>query len=69
MLTVPENFPPAYISYLETQVESFAETALMVMKQSVAEGKYGILVSDHSVDKQAELSHEVPFGEVVEETR
>ncbi|WP_104181025.1 hypothetical protein [Arthrobacter sp. B0490] len=69
MLTVPENLPPAYIAFLEAQDEDFAETVLMVMKQSVAEGKYGILVSDHTVDRQAELSQEVPFGEVVEGTR
>ncbi|WP_147394394.1 MULTISPECIES: hypothetical protein [Arthrobacter] len=69
MLTVPENFPPAYITFLEAQDEGFAETVLMVMKQSLAEGKYGILVSSHALDRQAELSQEVPFGEVVEGTR
>jgi hypothetical protein len=69
MLTVPENFPPRYISFLEAQDEGFAETVLMVMKQSMAEGKFGILVSSHALDRQAELSQEVPFGEVVEGTR
>ncbi len=66
MLTVPENFPPAYIRYLEAQDEGFAETVLMVMKQSVAEGKYGILISDEAVDREAATSKEVPFGEVIE---
>ncbi len=69
MLTVPENFPPAYIRYLEAQDEGFAETVLMVMKQSVAEGKHGILISDQAVDRDAQTSNEVPFGEVVEGIR
>ena len=69
MLTVPENFPPNYIRYLEAQDEGFAETVLMVMKQSVAEGKYGILISNQAVDRGAETSSDVPFGEVLEGTR
>lgn len=69
MLTVPENFPPNYISYLEAQDEGFAEVVLMVMKQSVAEGKHGILISRQATDKGAETSEEVPFGEVDEGTR
>lgn len=69
MLTVPENFPPKYISFLEAQDEGFAETVLMVMKQSVAEGKHGILISDQAVDRGAETSKEIPFGEIVVGTR
>ena len=69
MLTVPENFPPAYIRFLEAQDEGFAETVLMVMKQSVAEGKHGILISDQAVDRGAETSKEIPFGEIVVGTR
>ncbi|THJ66672.1 hypothetical protein E8P82_06895 [Arthrobacter echini] len=66
MLIVPENFPPRYTAYLEAQNEHFAETVLMVMKQSVAEGKHGILVGNESADRHAEVSDRVPFGEVVE---
>ena len=69
MLTVPENLPPAYVAFLEAQDEGFAETVLMVMKQSVAEGKHGILISDQAVDRGAETSKEIPFGEIVVGTR
>ena len=69
MITVPENFPPAYIRYLEAQDERTAESVLMVMKQSVAEGEYGILITDQAIDTGAETSSKVPFGEVVVETR
>jgi len=69
MLIVPENFPLAYTHYLEDQDEGFAETVLMVMKQSVAEGKHGILISNQALDRGAETSKEVPFGEIVEGTR
>ncbi|TYC97840.1 hypothetical protein FQ377_11490 [Arthrobacter echini] len=66
MLTVPEDFPSRYISYLEAQDEHFAETVLMVMKQSMVEKKHGILVGNESVDRHVELSETVPFGEVDE---
>ncbi|WP_298255365.1 hypothetical protein [uncultured Arthrobacter sp.] len=66
MLTVPEDFPSRYITYLEAQDEHFAETVLMVMKQSMVEKKYGILVGNESVDRHVELSETVPFGEVDE---
>lgn len=66
MLTVPEDFPTRYITYLEAQDEHFAETVLMVMKQSMVDKKHGILVGNESVDRHVELSDDVPFGEVVE---
>lgn len=69
MLTVPENFPPNYVRYLEAQDGGLAESVLMVMKQSVKEGKHGILITDQAIDKGAETSSKVPFGEVVVETR
>ncbi|WP_026550499.1 hypothetical protein [Arthrobacter sp. Br18] len=67
---VKANVPRAYIEYLSTVDEEFRETVLMVVKQSIADGLHGILVNSRSAHhRQAEVSEEVPYGQVVDAIR
>lgn len=64
------DLPEAYRSYLTTLDESTAAAILPVLKQSVAGGEHGVLVTTNlGPDTQAEVSSEVPFGEVRETVR
>jgi hypothetical protein len=67
MTHVPAGFPRAYVEYLDSIDEQFRETVLMAMKESVAEGLHGVLVNSRSHHhRQAEVSEEVPYGQVVD---
>ncbi|WP_323959614.1 phosphoribosyltransferase [Arthrobacter sp. JZ12] len=64
------DLPKAYRAYLDTLDESTANAVLPVLKQSVAGGEHGVLISTNlGPDTQAEVSPEVPFGEVRETVR
>lgn len=64
------DLPKAYRAYMDTLDESTANAVLPVLKQSVAGGEHGVLISTNlGPDTQAEVSPEVPFGEVRETVR
>ncbi len=64
------DLPEAYRAYLSNLDANTADALLPVLKQSVAGGEHGVLVSpDLGPDTQAEVSPEVPYGEIREATR
>ncbi|GAB3536097.1 phosphoribosyltransferase [Arthrobacter tecti] len=64
------DLPDAYQTYLTTLDDDAAAAVLPVLKQSAAGGEHGVLVTTNlGPDTQAEVSPEVPFGEVRETVR
>lgn len=69
-MTDYSELPESYRTYLASLDESTANAVLPVLKQSVAGGEHGVLISTNlGPDTQAEVSPEVPFGEVRETVR
>jgi hypothetical protein len=61
------ELPRAYRDYLAATTPTNVDTVEPVLKQSVADGKHGVLVRFLSSEVQAMTSEDVPFGEVREE--
>lgn len=69
-MTDYEDLPESYRNYLDTLDDSTARAVMPVLKQSVAGGEHGVLITTGlGADTQAEVSAEVPFGEVRETVR
>jgi predicted phosphoribosyltransferase len=69
-MTDYSELPDSYRAYLAGLDDSTAAAILPVLKQSVAGGQNGVLVTTNlGPDTQAEVSPEVPFGEVRETVR
>lgn len=69
-MTDYSDLPDSYRAYLAGLEDSTAAALIPVFKQSVAEGQHGVLITTNlGPDTQAEVSPEVPFGEVRETVR
>lgn len=69
-MTDYSDLPETYRAYLAGLDDSTAAALMPVLKQSAAGGEYGVLVTTNlGPDTQAEVSPEVPFGEVRETVR
>lgn len=69
-MTDYSELPDAYRAYLAGLDDSTAAALMPVLKQSVAGGEHGVLITTNlGPDTQAEVSSEVPFGEVRETVR
>lgn len=69
-MTDYSELPDAYRAYLAGLDDSTAAALMPVLKQSVAGGQHGVLVTTGlGPDTQAEVSQEVPFGEIRETVR
>ncbi|GAA2173424.1 phosphoribosyltransferase [Arthrobacter parietis] len=69
-MTDYSDLPESYRAYLAGLDDSTAAALMPVLKQSVAGGEHGVLITtDLGPDTQAEVSAEVPFGEVRETVR
>ena len=69
-MTDYSELPDSYRAYLAGLDDSTAAALIPVFKQSVAEGEHGVLITTNlGPDTQAEVSPEVPFGEVRETVR
>lgn len=70
--TMPDysDLPDSYRAYLAGLDDSTAAGLIPVFKQSVAGGEHGVLITTRlGPDTQAEVSSEVPFGEIRETVR
>ncbi|MDF9279585.1 phosphoribosyltransferase family protein [Arthrobacter sp. EH-1B-1] len=69
-MTDYSDLPESYRAYLAGLDDSTAAALMPVLKQSVAGGEHGVLITTGlGPDTQAEVSSEVPFGEVRETVR
>ncbi|GAB3551069.1 hypothetical protein GCM10027404_19490 [Arthrobacter tumbae] len=69
-MTDYSELPESYRAYLAGLDDSTAAAVLPVFKQAVAGGEHGVLITTNlGPDTQAEVSGEVPFGEVRETVR
>ena len=69
-MTDYSDLPESYRAYLAGLDDSTAAALMPVLKQSVAGGEHGVLITTGlGPDTQAEVSAEVPFGEVRETVR
>lgn len=69
-MTDYSDLPDSYRAYLAGLDDSTAAALMPVLKQSVAGGEHGVLITTGlGPDTQAEVSSEVPFGEVRETVR
>lgn len=69
-MTDYSDLPDSYRAYLAGLDDSTAAALMPVLKQSVAGGEHGVLITTGlGPDTQAEVSPEVPFGEVRETVR
>ncbi|WP_299166927.1 phosphoribosyltransferase [uncultured Arthrobacter sp.] len=69
-MTDYSDLPESYRAYLAGLDDSTAAALMPVLKQSVAGGEHGVLITTNlGPDTQAEVSPEVPYGEVRETVR
>lgn len=69
-MTDYSELPDSYRAYLAGLDDSTAAALIPVFKQSIAGGEHGVLITTNlGPDTQAEVSPEVPFGEVRETVR
>ncbi len=69
-MTDYSELPDSYRAYLAGLDDSTAAALIPVFKQSIAGGEHGVLVTTNlGPDTQAEVSPEVPFGEIRETVR
>ncbi len=61
--------PKIYKDYLDDAAPEVAAVVEPVLKQSVAEGEHGVLVTLFPDEAHAEVSKEVPFGQIHVEQR
>lgn len=69
-MTDYSELPDSYRAYLAGLDDSTAAALVPVFKQSIAGGEHGVLITTNlGPDTQAEVSPEVPFGEIRETVR
>lgn len=61
--------PKNYRDYLDDAAPEVAAVVEPVMKESVAEGEHGVLVTLYPTEAHAQVSDEVPFGQIHVEQR
>ncbi len=61
------ELPAAYAEYLQGKDESFIDTVLPVLKQSVAEKTHGVRVTMNPHELQARTDPTIPFGKIHED--
>ncbi|GAA1346239.1 hypothetical protein GCM10009611_23790 [Arthrobacter roseus] len=61
--------PKNYRDYLDDAAPEVAKVVEPVLKQSVADGEHGVLVTLFPEEAHAQVSPEVPFGQIHVEQR